>query len=47
MLAAQVNARKHEKLRMIWGFVWIGGLGFCEALLCWVLVAAREPERSL
>ena len=40
MLAAQVNARKHDNLRMILGFVWIWGLGLCEALQsglvgCW------------
>ena len=40
MLAAQVNARKHDKLRMTLGFDWSWGLGFCEALLGWVLVAA-------
>ena len=40
MLAAQVNARKHDNLRMISGFEWSGGLCLCEALLCWVLVAA-------
>jgi hypothetical protein len=37
MLAAQVNARKHDKLRMILGFEWSGGLCFCEALLWWVV----------
>jgi hypothetical protein len=40
MLAAQVNARKHDQLRMILGFVWNGGLGLCEALLGWLLIAA-------
>ena len=38
MLAAQVNARKHDNLRMTLGFGWVGGLGLCEALLgvgCW------------
>ena len=35
MLAAQIL-----------GFVWIGGLGFCEALLCWVLVAAAAAGRG-
>ena len=46
MLAAQVNARKHEKLRMILGFDWIGGLGLCEALLGWVLIAAAVAGRA-
>ena len=46
MLAAQVNARKHDNLRMILGFVWIGGLGLCEALLGWVLVAAAAAGRG-
>jgi hypothetical protein len=47
MLAAQVNlnARKHDKLRMILGFVWSWGLGFCEALLGRVLVAAAAAGR--
>ena len=47
MLAAQVNARKHENLRMILGFEWIGGLFFCEGLLCWVVVAAAAAGRGL
>ena len=47
MLAAQVNARKHENLRMILGFEWIGGLFFCERLLCWVVVAAAAAGRGL
>ena len=46
MLAAQVNARKHDNLRMILGFVWIWGLGLCEALLGWVLVAAAAAGRG-
>ena len=46
MLAAQANARKHEKLRMALGFDWSWGLGFCEALLCWVLVAAAVAGRA-
>ena len=46
MLAAQVNARKHDNLRMILGFVWIWGLGLCEALLGWVLVAAAAAGRA-
>ena len=46
MLAAQVNARKHDNLRNILGFVWIGGLGFCEALLGWVLIAAAAAGRA-
>ena len=46
MLAAQVNARKHDNLRMILGFEWIGGLCLCEALLCWVLVAAAAAGRG-
>ena len=29
MLAAQVNARKYDYLRIILGFVWSGGLGLC------------------
>ena len=45
MLAAQVNARKHEKLRMILGFDWSWGLCLCEALLCWVLIAAAAAGR--
>ena len=47
MLAAQVNARKHENLRMILGFEWIGGLFFCEGLLCWVVVAVAAAGRGL
>ena len=35
MLAAQVNARKHDNLRMILGFVWIWGLGL-SARRFWV-----------
>ena len=50
MLAAQVNARKHDNLRMILGFVWIWGLGLCEALpralLGWVLVSAAAAGRA-
>jgi hypothetical protein len=46
MLAAQVSARKHDNLRMILGFDWIGGLGLCEALLGWVLVAAAAAGRD-
>ena len=45
MLAAQVNARKHDKLRIILGFDWSWGLGLCEALLCWVLIAAAAAGR--
>ena len=46
MLAAQVNARKHDKLRMILGFDWSWGLGFCEALLGWVVIAAAVAGRA-
>ena len=46
MLAAQVNARKHDNLRMTLGFVWIWGLGLCEALLGWVLIAAAVAGRA-
>ena len=46
MLAAQVNARKHDKLRMILGFDWIWCLGLCEALLGWVLIAAAVAGRA-
>ena len=46
MLAAQVNDRKHDNLRMILGFVWIWGLGLCEALLGWELVAAAAAGRA-
>ena len=45
MLAAQVNTRKHDKLRMILGFDWSWGLGFCEALLGWVLVTTAVAGR--
>ena len=31
---------------MIWGFDWSWGLGFCEALLCWVVVAAAAVGRA-
>ena len=46
MLAAQVNARKHDNLRMILGFEWSGGLCLCEALLGWVLVAVAAAGRG-
>ena len=46
MFAAQVNARKHEKLRMALGFDWSWGLGFCEALLGWVVIAAAVAGRA-
>ena len=46
MLAAQVNASKHGKLRMILGIDWSWGLCFCEALLCWVVIAAAAPGRG-
>ena len=46
MLAAQVNARKHDNLRMTLGFAWIGGLGLCEVLLGWVLIAAAAAGRA-
>ena len=46
MLAAQVNARKHENLRMILGIEWNGGLCFCEALLCWAVIAAAAAGRG-
>ena len=46
MLAAQVNARKHDKLRMILGFEWSWCLGFCEALLGWVVIAAAAAGRA-
>ena len=46
MLAAQVNARKHENLRMILGIEWNGGLCFCEGLLWWVVVAAAAAGRG-
>ena len=46
MLAAQVNARKHDQLRMILGFVWIWGLSFCKALLGWLLTAAAVAGRA-
>ena len=45
MLAAQVNARKYDHLRITLGFVWIGGLGLCEAHLGWVLIAAAAAGR--
>ena len=43
MLAAQVNARKHDNLRMILGFEWSGGLCLCEALLGWVGWSRLQP----
>lgn len=46
MLAAQVNARKHDNLRMTLGFEWSGGLCLCEALLGWVLVTAAAAGRG-
>ena len=46
MLAAQVNARKHENLRMILGIEWNGGLCFCEALLQWVVIAVAAGGRG-
>ena len=46
MLAAQVNARKHENLRMILGFEWSGGLCLYEELLGWVLVTAAAAGRG-
>ena len=46
MLAAQVNARKHDKLRMILGIEWNGGLCFCEALLWWVVIAVAAAGRG-
>ena len=46
MLAAQVNARKHDKLRMILGFEWSWGLCFCEALMGWVVIAAAVAGRA-
>ena len=47
MLAAQVDARKHDKLRIILGFDWSSwGLGLCEALLGWMLVAAAAAGRG-
>ena len=46
MLAAQVNARKHDQLRMILGFVWSWGLGLCEALLGWLLIAGAVAGRA-
>jgi hypothetical protein len=45
MLAAQVNASKHDNLRMILGFAWVGGLGLCEALLGWVMGDDRGCSR--
>ena len=46
MLAAQVNARKHEKLRIILGIAWSWGLCFCEALLCWAVIAVAAGGRG-
>ena len=46
MLAAQVNARKHDKLRMILGIAWSWGLCFCEVLLCWAVIAAAAAGRG-
>jgi hypothetical protein len=46
MLAAQVNARKHDKLRMILGFEWSWCLCFCEALMGWVVIAAEAAGRG-
>ena len=46
MLAAQVNARKHDKLRMILGIAWSWGLCFCEALLCWAVIAVAAGGRG-
>jgi hypothetical protein len=46
MLAAQVNARKHENLRIILGFEWSGGLCLCEALLWWVVIAVAAAGRG-
>jgi hypothetical protein len=46
MLAAQVNARKHDKLRMILGFEWSWCLCLCEALLGWVVIAAAAAGRA-
>ena len=46
MLAAQVNARKHDNLRMILVFEWSGGLCLCEALLGWVVIAAAAAGRA-
>jgi hypothetical protein len=46
MLAAQVNARKYDQLRIILGIVWYGGLGLCEAHLGWVLIAAAAAGRA-
>ena len=46
MLAAQVNARKHDKLRMILGIAWSWGLCFCEALLCWAVIAVAAVGRG-
>ena len=49
MLAAQVNACKDDQLRIImriiFGFVWIWGIGLCGALLGWLLIAAAECSR--
>ena len=46
MLAAQVNARNHDKLRMILGIAWSWGLCFCEALLCWAVTAVAAVGRG-
>ena len=39
MLAARVNARKYDNLRITLGIVWKLGLGLCEAHLGWFLIA--------
>jgi hypothetical protein len=46
MLAAQVNTCKYDQLRIIFGSVWIWGLGLCEALLGWLLIAAAVAGRA-
>ena len=46
MLAAQVNARKHDKLSMTLGFERSWCLGFCEALVGWVVIAAAAAGRG-
>ena len=46
MLAAQVNAREYDQLRIIFGFIWIWGLGFCEAHVGWLLIAAAVAGRA-
>ena len=38
---------KHDNLRTILGFEWIGGLCLCEGLLWWVLIAAAAAGRGL